>query len=228
MRQVFNASPWIPPAEHDRIKDLFFTYGKVKNIKKNSIIKSSGEGNKLFFLKKGLCMYFLNYYAGKPQVLSLLPPNRSLCNLTCISGERVNVTTYAKRDSEILSMAPAILREHIRSNQVIADISMKMIIATQESLLEGMIANLTLTPEERLKVFFKSLLHSFDLLNNDNVIKIPVHLSNQDLGMVISVTRVTVSRIKKQWMQAGLYQKVGSQAYLHSSLLSNIYDWRDN
>jgi CRP-like cAMP-binding protein len=225
MRQVFNSAPWIPPSEIADIKQLFYTYGTAKKVTKNSVIKSGGQHNRLFLLEKGLCMYLVNYSIGKTRVLALIPPGRSLCNISCISGERVNVTTLAKRNTDLISMSPAILLEQITKRQDLAVRYMKFIIATQESLLEGMIANFTLSHEDRLKVFFKSLLHSFALENKIGMVEIPIPLFNEELGMIINATRVTVSRIKKKWSHQGLYQKKDRKAYINTSLLADVYDW---
>lgn len=41
----------------------------MKCIKKGEILKNSYEFNQLFFLEKGLCAYYINFYMNKPKVL---------------------------------------------------------------------------------------------------------------------------------------------------------------
>lgn len=227
MRQVFNAAPWIPPAEDKSICDLFSTYGRVQKINKNSLLKCGADENKLFYLKKGLCLYIVNYSVGKTNILAVLPPGRSLCNISCISRNKVNVTTYAKKGSEILTMNPSILRKYLKNNPEAAETQMKLVIETEESFLEGMIVNSTLSHEERLKTFYKSLIHSYGSSLENDRLEIPVKLSNVELGMVISANRVTVSRIKNRWSQAGMLTAIGSKIFLDRSLFDSIYDWKD-
>ena len=160
MRQVFNGLPWIPPAEHKLIRDLFEKYGRKQTIRKNLILKSGGDDSKLFYIVKGLCLYFVNYTQGKTSVMAILPPGRSICNLSCLSRKRVNVTTYAKKGTEVLSISPELYRRHIRKNQEIAEVVLKESIFKHESVLEGMIANATLSHEDRLRTFYKAIFFS--------------------------------------------------------------------
>ena len=228
MRQVFNGLPWIPPAEHQLIRDLFDKYGRLQKITKNSILKSGGDDSKLFFVLNGLCLYYVNYNQGKTSVMAILPPGRSICNLSCLSGRRVNVTTYAKKGTEVLSISPELYRRHIRENQNIADVVLKESIFKHESLLEGMIANSTLSHEDRLRTFYKALFYSCDLWHKDGLVDVPVRLTCEELGMIINASRVTVSRIQNKWLKAGLCTKQGSHLQLDQRLFQDIYDWHDN
>ncbi len=227
MRQVFNGLPWIPSAEHQLIRELFEKYGRRQVISKNSILKSGGDGSKLFYVVKGLCLYYVNYTQGKTSVMAILPPGRSICNLSCLSGRRVNVTTYAKRGTEVLSISPEHYLRHIKENPAVADVVLKESIFKHESLLEGMIANFTLSHEDRLRTFYKALCCSFDHSTNENMAEIPLKLTCEELGMIINASRVTVSRIQNKWVKAGLCTKQGTRLFLDQRLFDNIYDWHD-
>lgn len=228
MRQVFNALPWLPPAEHPKVCELFEKFGRHQTIAKSTILKGGGDENRLFFITKGLCLYFVNYSQGKTSIMALLLPHRSICNLSCISGDKVNVTTYAKSGTELLSISPEQYRRFIRENSDIAEIAMKAIIAKQESQLEGLIANSTLEPEDRLKTFYKALYSSYNLLGQKTLLEAPLKLTNEELGMIISASRVTVNRIQNKWIQSGLAEKLGGRIYLHAALFNDIADWHDH
>ncbi len=227
MRQVFNGLPWVPPTEHQLIRDLFDKYGRSQKITKHSILKSGGDGSKLFYVVKGLCLYYVNYTQGKTSVMAILPPGRSICNLSCLSGKRVNVTTYAQKGTEVLSISPELYRRHIRSNQEIAEIVLKESIFKHESILEGMIANATLSHEDRLRTFYKAVLFSSGMLKPEGWVKLPIKLTSEELGMIINASRVTISRIQNKWIKAGLCSKEGSRLQLDQRLFHGIYDWRD-
>jgi len=228
MRQVFNGLPWIPPAEHKLIRDLFEKYGRKQTIRKNLILKSGGDDSKLFYIVKGLCLYFVNYTQGKTSVMAILPPGRSICNLSCLSGKRVNVTTYAKKGTEVLSISPELYRRHIRKNQEISEVVLKESIFKHESVLEGMIANATLSHEDRLRTFYKAIFFSNNMRPQEGLIEIPIKLTSEELGMIINASRVTVSRIQNKWIKAGLCRKEGSRLQLDQRLFQDIYDWHDN
>ncbi|MCD8553673.1 Crp/Fnr family transcriptional regulator [Seleniivibrio sp.] len=226
MRQVFNAFPWVLPQEHELVQKLYFRYGRLRKLSKNAILKCGGECNKLFYLKKGLCMYMVNYDREKPRVLALIPPGRAMGDLTCLSGEIVNVTTVAKRESEILVLPPDILKTHMRSSVELMDAVLKTTIAKQESHIEGMIANFTLTPEDRLKTLFKSMICSSGI-EPEGMVRLPLKLSHEELGMVVSTTRVTVSRIISKWIEADLIKKDGRSFVINCVLFTGLYDWHN-
>lgn len=227
MRQVFNQYPWIPPEELEVVRKIYFKYGRLHRITKNSILKCGGECNKLFYLKKGLCMYFVNYDQEKPRALSIIPPGRAMGDLTCLTGEIVNVTTVIKRDSEVLVIPPDILKKEMENDFELTQAVIKTAIAKQECHLEGMIANFTLDYENRLIALFKAIIYSYGE-EKQEFTKVPLRLNNSELGMVISSTRVTVSRILSKWMEQDLMRKEGKYLYISSSLLDSSYDWRDD
>ncbi len=228
MRQVFNGLPWVPPSEHQLICDLFTKYGRKQKIDRNSILKSGGDGSKLFYVVKGLCLYYVNYTQGKTSVMAILPPGRSICNLSCLSDKRVNVTTYAKKGTEVLSISPELYRRHIRENPEVADVVLKESIFKHESLLEGMIANATLSHEDRLRTFYKAVLHSNNLLADKGVVEVPFKLTSEELGMIINASRVTISRIQNKWIKNGLCHKEGSRLKFDQRLFQDLYDWHDH
>jgi len=227
MRQVFNQFPWIAPKEFEIVRKLYYKYGRLHRIMKNSIIKCGGECNKLFFLKKGLCMYVVNYERETPRVLSLIPPDRAMGDMTCLSGEIVNVTTLAKRDSEVLVIPPDVLDKAMREDYELVKAVMKTTISKQECYLEGMIANFTLNNEDRLKVLIKSMFEA-EGIEPDEWSPLPIKLNNSELGMVTNASRVTVSRIMSRWAEAGLVRKEKNETLISLKLFDGVYDWHDN
>lgn len=227
MRQVFNALPYILPAEDQAVAAIFEKFGVIRKIKKGIILKDGGESNKLYMLKNGLCSYMINYYLEKPRVLALILPDRAMGDITCISGEKVNVTTVAMRPSEVLVIPPETLKNEMSKD---FDVSMKVtkkIIAKQECHLEGMIANFTATHEKRLAIFYKALILSFGNITDNEYQKLPLKLSNEEIGAIIHGTRVTVNRIHLKWTLEGDYKKDGKDIFITKRILDDVYDWRN-
>lgn len=227
MRQVFNAYPYILPVEDSKIIDIYERYGSARRIKRGEVIKSGGDTNRLYLLKKGLCIYMINYMSDKPRALALLLPLRAMGDITCISGEVVNVTTTALRESEILVIPPDILKSRMREDFEISELVTKKVIQKQECHLEGMIANFTLSHEERLIIFYKALLLTFgkDIKEWE---KLPLRLSDEELGSIIHGTRVTVNRIHMKWQEEGYFKKDKCGIYINNSLFDGIYDWHND
>ncbi len=90
-----------------------------------------------------------------------------------------------------------------------------------------MIANATLSHEDRLRTFYKAMLFSSGMLKQEGWVNIPIKLTSEELGMIINSSRVTVSRIQNKWIKAGLCSKEGSRLRLDQHLFHGIYDWRD-
>ena len=228
MMKAFNTLPWIPPAEYKKISEIYMKYGIFRKLKKNTFLKNSGDKNKLFYLKKGLCMGFVDYQPEKSVLLTLLPPGRAIGDLTCISGEAVNMRIVVKEDSELLALPKDILKNQIKENCEIALLIAKTMIAKRESHLEGMLANCTLCVEERLKTFFKVLITSYLVPNEGGWHRLPVRLNNEELASIVNATRVSVSRILTAWSEKNHYKKTNSKNILiHARQLESVYDWHD-
>ena len=224
MRQIFNEPPWILPKEPKEIRDIYFKHGRLCRIKTNSILKCGGEERKLFYLKSGMCMYIANFNLDKPRVIGVLIKDRAMGDISCITKERVNVTTYAKKGSVILTLPANVLTEYIQNDIVISNLMLQTFIKKHQCTLEGVFAGYSLCPEERLKSFFRSLAKSFEI-NTPKWISIPIKISNEELGMIINATRVTVSRIKSSWIKKGFAMRAGNNCLLKRSFLETTYDW---
>lgn len=227
MRHVFHAFPWIHPEESFDIQSIYTKYGSLKCIKKGEILKNSYEFNQLFFLEKGLCAYYINFYMNKPRVLSLIVPGRVMGDVTCITKDRVNVTVRALRDSEVLSISPQRLLSVIGSDQKHMLLLMQSIIRKQESHLEGMMANFLLPPEMRLKAFIKVMLLIFDADFVSEWRAVPLVLSHEEYDEIINVSRVSISRIFARWRKKGVMRNQGRILLIRSEFLSDVYDWLD-
>ena len=96
MRQIFKTHPWVPPKELPETQELFRKYGVPGSIRPGHLLKDKGEPSKLYLITRGAAAYYVaDRYKSHPSVLSLLIPGCSACDLSVITGDRVNVTTRA-------------------------------------------------------------------------------------------------------------------------------------
>lgn len=225
MRQVFHTFPWVHPEEPQEIQAIYAKHGHLRRIKKGEILKNSYEHNQLFFLRKGLCAYYINFYMDKPRVLSLIVPGRVMGDITCITKDRVNVTVRAMRDSEFLSISPQYLLDEVSRDKDKVFLLMQSVIRKQESHLEGMIANFLLMPEQRLQALIKTLLLTYKNAVVDGWNILPLVLSHEEYGEITNITRVSVSRIFSRWKQDGMMMSHGRTLQVHSRLFEGLYDW---
>ena len=226
MRQIFQSLPWIHAAEPDFLVKLYEQLGVVRHVKKGEVLKSGGQSPRLFYLKKGLCAYLIAEQAkGRPSVLSLIVPGRTMGDLTCLTEDKVNVFSVAWQKSEILEVDVAQLYARIESIPGLMRQLALHLVRKQESHLEGMVANFTLSADKRLKVFLRVLIEAYglELKARDNVV--PLLLTNEQIGLITNLTRVSVSRIFSQWQEAGLLHKNGKTLLVEKALFDDVYDW---
>ena len=121
MRQIFRTLPWIHPSEPEVLQTLYRKYGRKIHVKKGETLKSGGEAPVLFFLEKGLAAYWVNRTTpGHTAILSLIIPGRTMGDITCFSGERVNVTSRTLQDSDVWIVKRSdLLAEYLRDPQLL-------------------------------------------------------------------------------------------------------------
>ncbi len=225
MRQIFHAYPWVHPEEHPRIQAIYREHGRPLRVRHGEVIKHGGESNRLFFLTKGLCAYYVATETARPTVLSLIIPGRVMGDITCVSGERVNVVTRALKDSELLTVPPTTLLQAMSLDPRMAVLAARSLIAKEESHLEGMVANFTLEPAARLKALLKVLILSYRAAVTPGWNVVPLLLSNKHYGSIVNLTRVSVSRLFSRWIDEGLVRKHTRQIEVQDRLFDDLYDW---
>lgn len=162
MRQIFKTHPWVPPKELPETQELFRKYGVPGSIRPGHLLKGKGEPSKLYLITRGAAAYYVaDRYKSHPSVLSLLIPGCSACDLSVITGDRVNVTTRAIGPCEVLIMQPHVLTDLMKNNSEFAAKEAAHVTRKQECSLEAMVANFTLEPTERLRRFLKVLLINY-------------------------------------------------------------------
>lgn len=195
MRQIFQNLPWVQPAVPPVIASLYERRGVLQKVKRNQVLKAGGDNPKSFLLVRGLCVYRIASAKGSSSILSLIPPGRSMCDISAAVDERVNVETVAWRDCVVYAMPPRTLSEEMSKDPAFGKAVLADVTAKEESYIEGMVANFTLDPQFRLRTLFKVLITSYGIPLRDDWTVIPLLLNNSQYGQVVNLSRVSVSRI---------------------------------
>lgn len=224
MRHAFHTLPWIHPPESPRILALYRARGRRVHLRRGSIAKGGAEAPRLFLLEQGLCAYFMNYGDLRPTLLSLIVPGRTIGDITCISGQPVNIVSKALRDATILELPPGLLVEAMRDDAELALAVTRSIIAKQESHLETLL-KLTLPPADRLRVLLRALATSAGVPADGPWHRLQPRLNNAELALAVHTTRVTVSRAMSAWTGQGRVRKAGDALEVHDALFDGLYDW---
>ncbi|WP_411703886.1 Crp/Fnr family transcriptional regulator [Edaphovirga cremea] len=225
MRHIFHQKPWIYPKDPAELRALYQQHGTLVHYRKGTIIKNRGESQKLFYLVNGLCMYYANYVENNPLSFSLVLPERTMGDITCITKQQVNVTTIVIRDADILLVPPDILLKAMQQDAELAIKICRHVVAKQESSLEAVITNMTCEPAIRLKILLKSILLESYVGIKEGWYTVPLTLTHEEYGQIINVTRVTISRILAHWQSAGLICRENKTIIVNHLLFDDVYDW---
>ena len=227
MRQIFTSLPYVLPTDPPEIAALYRARGTERSVKRGETLKRGGEDAKLFFITEGLTAYFIaEELTGRPRVLALLPPGRAAGDLTAAIENRCNVHTKMITDGKVLVLPASILTEAMRSEGGFAEVLVRSVIAKEECHIEGMVANFTLPPEQRLKVFFQSALtHEGGCVAGEEWWRFPYRLSAELVGEVVNLNRVSVAKILSAWFHEGLAKREGADLFVRPALFDAVYAW---
>lgn len=146
-------------------------------------------------------------------------------DITCFSGDRVNVTSRTLQESVIWEMRRSdLLAEYLKNSDLLMTVS-QLLVRKQESHIEGMTANFTLPAEARVKLILRVLLAAYGLRLHQGENIIPLLISNELIGNIVNLTRMSVYRILCGWEKSGLAKRNGKTLSVSSRLFDDIYDW---
>lgn len=242
MRRIFRSYPYFLPADPEPIAALF-AGGRRRTIEKGGTLKAGGVGPRVFFLASGVCAYYAGEGFGRrPTILSTILPGRIMGDMTAAVGTRCNVHTAALAPSVVIELDPHVFQSAIANSPTLAALQLKNITAKEESLIEGMVANFTRPPEERLLIYAKTLIlmtgtpperfaaekpSSTENAGPDTAhfIVLPHMPSAERLGEALNLNRVSIAKIISGWQHAGRAFRRNRALYLDLSLFSGIDDW---
>lgn len=233
MHHVFHSQPWIFVPEPARVRALYEAHGRLQRVPRGATLKREGEPARLFYLQRGLCGYLINEDRPRSQILGLILPGRSMGDVTCLTGRRVNVHTVALRESEVLTLRPQILQEAMRADCEMALTVARATAIKLECAMEGMMINNAAEPHERLAVLMRTLLNAFPAGVQPGFNPLPLGLSTEELAAVTHTTRVTVSRVLSRWQAQALVRKAGRSILVSDRLFDGLVaptpaDWADD
>ena len=82
--------------------------------------------------------------------------------------------------------------------------------------------------EARVKLFLRVLLAAYGLPLHEGENVIPLLISNELIGDVVNLSRMSVYRILTDWETTGLAKRNGKNLAVASRLFHDVYDWDDH
>ncbi len=240
MRRIFTPLPYFLPPEPEPFRKLFLEHGTLRRIEKGETLKRGGDDMRLFLLEEGLCAYYAGQGFGRrPIILSTILPGRTMGDMTAAIGSRCNVFTRALTPSTVRILAPVVLQDAIEADPALARLEIRNVIAKEESLVEGMVANFTRAPRDRLIVFCKVFIAMADAdraagrwrfetpceREMPGFRALPIALSAKLIGEALNLNRVSVAKIWSGLAKAGLAARRRRRVWIAETLLAEPDDW---
>ena len=226
MRQIFVNYPYVCPREPEPIAERIRRHGTLREVAAGEVLKRGGDANRLFLLEEGLCAYYVaGDVTGHPTIMSLILPGTSMGDMTASVGKRCNVETRAVTASRIWCTSADFFDRHVFNDPAVARLKFQHVVAKQEATIEGMIANFTLPPEQRLKTLIKAVLLYAGALPEEGWVRIPYRISAETLGQTVNLTRQTVTAIISGWRRNGQARRAGLDLEVRPELFADLYDW---
>lgn len=229
MRRIFTQLPYFIPEDPAFIRELFRRRGMRRTIARGEALKRGGDRLKLFLLEEGLCAYYAGVGFGRPTILAVILPGRTMGDLSASAKILCNVYTAALVPSRVIEMPAEALYDAFEERPDLAQEQIANVIKKEESLLEGMVANFTRPPAERVAVFAKALIRTTKTAPGpDGWTALPLLIPAQVIGEAVNLNRVSVAKIISRWMKAGLARRERKRLVLSPELLEPIDDWIEN
>lgn len=111
---------------------------------------------------------------------SLVLPERTMGDITCITQQQVNVTTIVIRDADVLVVPPDILLDAMRQDAELAIKICRHVVAKQENSLEAVITNPRCEPAQRLNILLKSMLLEGSMEPKAGWYTVPLTLTHEE------------------------------------------------
>ena len=163
---------------------------------------------------------------GHNHIFTLVLPGRLMGDVDGLSGNIVNVTDAALRETEVRLVTRDLFLQFLAENPAIQRKHAIGVIHDHESDMEGMIANFTLSAPDRIVTLFASLIHNLQTKpDSEGYYHLEYSLTTIEISQIVSVARPTVSSILNQWLGEGLLKKCDKHLCVSHSLFAALQDW---
>lgn len=226
MRQIFTTFPYIEPAIPLSFANAMRAASRLVELKTGDILKLPAELHHCYLIEEGVAGYFVAGVFGGSRIMGLLPPGRSVADISVSIGRSCNIETRALTPLKAWACPAKFFDEVVFADRTLSEIHHRLTVMKFESIVEGMVANLTLPPEERLKMLLFMLTAEESGVEEKEWRTLPYRLTAQELGQVVSITRSNISLQLNAWRKEGLAEKDGLVWRFKSALFESVYDWK--
>lgn len=212
---------WIGLQEPDAIRAIFLRSGRSVNFARGDILRAGSAAASILLVERGLCAIYADDGLVPTKVVGLVTPGCSLSMSKSIGDGGPTRLVRALRQVQALSVSPETIREALIADPELSILVARRLLATEESQIDGLLANISMEPDGRLRALLHTLICAYRGGINPGWNLVPLLLNNEEYAAVVHLARVTVSRKFSRWAEQGLLMKNGRQIHVHSDLFKN-------
>jgi|GEM_PF-1568748 len=214
---------WIERPVKDTVIRYASSHGTRVSFKKGTIIIPEGSvAEHAYVVIKGWAAYYLNNLCGEERIASLVGPRRIFGLGPAFDQLPVSGSIQAIEDCEAYKVSRKDLIQAMLEDINLGIEMVSIVTLRLRSILEGenIFSSLT-TPNQRLIYYFVSLLQSGEQKKHGNGdwYELPVNLSHERIGEIISASRSTVCRMISKYKHTGKLKTVRNRLFIHRGLV---------
>lgn len=183
------------------------------------VVREGDIVDKVYYLETGLARYTMNDINGRSRTIGFLLPGSIFGEGPIILQAPITMGVQAMKDctfyyiprNKVISM---IYQDPELSIEIIRNVTLKF-----RNLLKCFSLLSFVTPEQRLIYFWSSILKTRQHEVFEQWHRLPVDLSQEQLGEVIGANRVTVCRIIAKWKKESRLKIINKAIYVHTDLV---------
>lgn len=196
--------------EEPQLKEITDKITK-KAYKKGEIIFFEGDtSDKLYVITTGKIKVFKYTKEGKEQILYIIGEGDFLGDLSLLKKDEFKFNAEALEDVDMCQLTKDDFDKVVKENP---EISLKILEVLYERIfkLENLVQSLsTKDIESRISGLLLSFIKDFGVPEN-NVIRLELPLSREDMANYIGVTRETISRKLNSMQEEGIIDLIGNK-----------------
>lgn len=189
-----------------------------KTYKKGEMIFFEGDkSEKLYVINSGKVKIFKYTKEGKEQILYIISTGDFLGDLSLLKKEDFKFNAEALEDVNMCQLTKEDFDEAVRENPEIA-LKILEVLYERISKLENLVQSLsTKDIESRISRLLLSFIKDFGV-PEDDIVKLELPLSREDMANYIGVTRETISRKLNSMQDEGIIDLIGNKTIILKDL----------
>jgi CRP-like cAMP-binding protein len=205
--------PWVSPQLEQDLRSVIYYFGETKIVSKNTVLVSEDERtNSFYFVKKGMLgISSVNYIWDKTEIMACICfPNSIAEDGKFALGYRAPVKISALAKSEVVRFNyDIVMKKYYEMGNDTVMRFQRHAAKCLKSASDAYTIIASYHADERIKLFFASLLTANNNIESEDYYTFPVKISRDIISKTTGVCITTVDRLFGKWMREGIIKRDG-------------------